>query len=132
MEIKSPGIQVIEENISSLDYQTILKREYTLNCSKENQNNFQFYTDGSLGKTKDQIVKMGVSWIQTQGSNIGRKFSAGISNWPSSYRAESAAILLVTLVVPEYCKVEIVTDSQNCIDTFSRLSKPDIKRIAKR
>jgi ribonuclease HI len=132
VEINSPGIQAIEENISSLDYQTTLKREYVLNCSKENNNNFQFFTDGSLGKTKDQVIKMGVSWIQSQGPNIGRKFSAGISNWPSSYRAESAAIFLVTLVVPEYCNVEIVTDSQNCIDTFSRLSKPDVKRTAKR
>jgi len=85
-----------------------------------------------LEKTKDQTIKMGASWIQSQGPNIGRTFSAGISNWPSSYRAETSAIFLVTLVVPEYSNIEIVTDSQSCIDTFHRLTRPDIKRTTKR
>jgi hypothetical protein len=61
VEINSPGIQAIEDNISSSEYQTTLKQEYALNCSKGNLGKFQFFTDRSLGKTKDQTIKMSAS-----------------------------------------------------------------------
>ena len=52
----------------------------------------------------------------------------GITDWPSAHRAELAAIVLAVLTVPQASKVEIVTDSASCIDTFNKLSKPDAKR----
>jgi len=69
VEIEDPGILVIEDNIEAGEYKETLIREYRLNHQQSQQNVFQFYTDGSLGKETDQEKKMGAAWIQSFGPN---------------------------------------------------------------
>ena len=132
MEIEDNGIQVIEDNIEPGEYRETLIREYRLNHQLHQILDFQFYTDGSLGNSIDHEKRMGAAWLQTEGPNQGNFFAASITDWPSPYRAELAAIVLATLTVPQESKVEIVTDSATCISTFSRLSKPDSKHTLRR
>ena len=93
---------------------------------------YEFYTDGSL-KTKNlSEIKMGAAAMQTKGPNPGSTLMAGVKNWPSAARAEATAIAIAILTVPSFNKVTICTDSQNCIDTFQRLSTNDPRITRKR
>ena len=132
VEIEDTGIRVIEDNIESEEYRNSLIRKYRLNSSCQQIYNFQFYTDSSLINEPDQGKRMGAAWLQTEGPNQGNSFAAGVTDWPSSYRAELVAIILVVLTVPQESKVEIVTDSASCISTYNRLSRPDPKHTIRR
>jgi ribonuclease HI len=123
VDIEDHGIQILKEYIRSYDYLQQLLEEYKANVLNYHHQALCFYTDGSMGKTKDQTIKMGAAWIQTVGPNPGRYFTAGVDNWPSVPRAELVAIILVTLVVPKGCILEIKTDSAVCINTYKKISK---------
>jgi ribonuclease HI len=118
--------------ISSQEYLEILEHELDLNLSKDNREEYQFYTDGSMGKTKDQCTRMGAAWLQTKEPNVGRKFSAGIENWPSAYKAEATVILLALLTVPSERDIEIVTDNQNCIDMMKKIREQHPKQTLRK
>jgi ribonuclease HI len=75
---------------------------------------------------------MGAAWIQTSGPQPGSYFKTGVENWPSASRPEAMAIATALLTVPENKRVEIHTDSQNCIDTYSKLSTNSPKQTYKR
>jgi ribonuclease HI len=132
VEIEDLGITIIQDNIETEEYKESLIQEYRLNHQIRQVPDFQFYTDGSLGNSTDQEKKMGAAWLQTKGPNQGNSFAAGITDWPSSHRAELAAITLAILTVPQTSRVEIVTDSASCINTFNKLIKPDPKYTTRR
>ena len=84
-------------------------------------NHYIFYTDGFLVNLGSPDVSMGWSWVQVlDGAGFFQSIAAYahgiIRNWPSSTRAEVAAIHAVLTVVPPSAKVTICTDSQSAID----------------
>jgi ribonuclease HI len=132
VEIEDAGITIIQDNIETEEHKESLIKEYRANTQSNQVLDFQFYTDGSLGNTIEGEKRMGAAWLQTEGPNKGNSFAARITDWPSSCRAELAAIILAVLTVPQKSRVEIVTDSASCISTFNRLIKPDPKRTTRR
>ncbi|PKB95302.1 hypothetical protein RhiirA5_436969, partial [Rhizophagus irregularis] len=84
-------------------------------------NHYCFYTDGSLINLGTPDVSMGWSWVQVlDGAGFFQSIAAhahkSIHNWPSSTRAEIAAIHAALTVTPPFSKVTIHTDSQSAID----------------
>ncbi|GET54159.1 RNA-directed DNA polymerase from mobile element jockey-like isoform X1 [Rhizophagus irregularis DAOM 181602=DAOM 197198] len=84
-------------------------------------NHYCFYTDGSLINLGTPDVSMGWSWIQVlDGAGFFQSIAAHahgiIHNWPSSTRAEIAAIHAALTVTPPSSTVTIHTDSQSAID----------------
>ncbi|GBB89696.1 hypothetical protein RclHR1_01650003 [Rhizophagus clarus] len=82
---------------------------------------YQYYTDGSLINLGTPAVSMGWSWVQIIPNagylNSVATYAHGtIRNWPSSTRAEVAAIFAALSVTPEDSIVSIYTDSQAAID----------------
>ncbi|GET64412.1 RNA-directed DNA polymerase from mobile element jockey-like [Rhizophagus irregularis DAOM 181602=DAOM 197198] len=84
-------------------------------------NHYCFYTDGSLINLGTPVVSMGWSWVQVlDGAGFFQSIAAHahgiIHNWPSSTRAEIAAIHAALTVTPPSSTVTIHTDSQSAID----------------
>ncbi|GET61695.1 RNA-directed DNA polymerase from mobile element jockey-like [Rhizophagus irregularis DAOM 181602=DAOM 197198] len=84
-------------------------------------NHYCFYTDGSLINLGTPDVSMGWSWVQVlDGAGFFQSIAAYahgiIHNWPSSTRAETAAIHAALTVTPPSSMVTIYTDSQSAID----------------
>ncbi|GET67344.1 RNA-directed DNA polymerase from mobile element jockey-like [Rhizophagus irregularis DAOM 181602=DAOM 197198] len=84
-------------------------------------NHYCFYTDGSLINLGTPDVSMGWSWVQVlDGAGFFQSIAAYahgiIHNWPSSTRAEIAAIHAALTVTPPFSTVTIYTDSQSAID----------------
>ncbi|GBC20914.2 RNA-directed DNA polymerase from mobile element jockey-like [Rhizophagus irregularis DAOM 181602=DAOM 197198] len=84
-------------------------------------NHYCFYTDGSLINLGTPEVSMGWSWVQVlDGAGFFQSIAAYahgiIHNWPSSTRAEIAAIHAALTVTPPFSTVTIYTDSQSAID----------------
>ncbi|GBC39586.1 RNA-directed DNA polymerase from mobile element jockey-like [Rhizophagus irregularis DAOM 181602=DAOM 197198] len=84
-------------------------------------NHYCFYTDGSLINLGTPDVSMGWSWIQVLDSagffqSIAAHAHGIIHNWPSSTRAEIAAIHAALTVTPPSSTATIYTDSQSAID----------------
>ncbi|GET55575.1 ribonuclease H-like domain-containing protein [Rhizophagus irregularis DAOM 181602=DAOM 197198] len=84
-------------------------------------NHYCFYTDGSLINLGIPDVSMGWSWVQVlDGAGFFQSIAAFahgvIHNWPSSTRAEIAAIHAALTVTPPSSTVTIHTDSQSAID----------------
>ena len=131
------NIDIIKELVESEDYRQDLTEALLNNklmASKDSDQIYEFYTDGSLvdrGKGRDQ-TKMGAAWLQVTGATPHSIFQSGVHDWPSSSRAEATAILTTLLIVPRGKEVIIHTDSQNCIDIFKKISKADPKIISKR
>src|SRR5205823_3122509 len=93
----------------------------------------KYFTDGSLKKymidntmnndiSECTNIDIGAGFVVEHPDN---SFTLGtyayVSNWPSSTRAEIAAIFLALLTAPKYSRVEIHTDSQCAIDVLSNL-----------
>jgi len=121
VEIPQRDKTIIRRIIDSQEYAKDLEQELSINIMANSPEEYQFYTDNTMGKTRDHYTKMGAAWIQTKGPNIGRTFSVGSENWSSAYKVETTAILLALLSVPTNSKVEIATDNQNCIDTIKKI-----------
>ncbi|GBB94894.1 hypothetical protein RclHR1_24350002 [Rhizophagus clarus] len=82
---------------------------------------YRYYTDGSLINLGTPEVSMGWSWVQLIPDalylNFVTTYAHGtIQNWPSSTRAEAAAIYAALRVSPEDSTVTVYTDSQAAID----------------
>ncbi|GBB85351.1 hypothetical protein RclHR1_11900001, partial [Rhizophagus clarus] len=82
---------------------------------------YRYYTDGSLINLGTPEVSMGWSWVQIIPDagylNSVASYTHGtIQNWPSSTRAEAAAIYAALSVTPADSTVTIYTDSQAAID----------------
>ena len=75
---------------------------------------------------------MGMAWIQATGPTPRSHFLAGITDWPSAYKVESAAILTVLLTVPENGKVAIHTDNSACITMMEKILYKDPRFTHKR
>jgi ribonuclease HI len=65
---------------------------------------------------------MTFGFTQTDHHSEQRSFFASIENWPSSTRAELAAILSALLVVPMTCQVTIITDCLSVIEHYNEFS----------
>ena len=135
VEIMDAEVTSINKLISSEDHKRDIVQALLDNQSKNTTNEpteYEFYTDGSLKMKDSPEVKMDAAAIQTKGPNPGSTLMARVKNWPSAARAEATAIAIAILTVPSFNKVTICTDSQNCIDTFQRLSTNDSRITSKR
>jgi ribonuclease HI len=83
----------------------------------------EFYTDGSVKDIGTPNCSASFASVHTSLDAPRFDFSARINNWPSSTRAEIAAIVATLLICPNYSHVTIFTDSQSSIDEFNNLSK---------
>ncbi|GBB85654.1 hypothetical protein RclHR1_12140003 [Rhizophagus clarus] len=82
---------------------------------------YRYYTDGSLINLGTPAVSMGWSWVQVVPdagylNSVAAYAHGTIRNWPSSSRAEAAAIFAALSVIPDNSVVSIYTDSQTAID----------------
>ncbi|GBB86208.1 hypothetical protein RclHR1_12650001 [Rhizophagus clarus] len=82
---------------------------------------YRYYTDGSLINLGTPEVSMGWSWVQLIPdagylNSVAAYTHGTIQNWPSSTRAEAAAIYAALSVTPADSTVTIYTDSQAAID----------------
>ncbi|GBC01126.1 hypothetical protein RclHR1_04080004 [Rhizophagus clarus] len=82
---------------------------------------YQYYTDGSLINLGSPEVSMGWSWVQVIPdagylNSVATYTHGTIRNWPSSTRAEIAAIYAALSVTLEDSVISIYTDSQAAID----------------
>ncbi|GBB96284.1 hypothetical protein RclHR1_27180002 [Rhizophagus clarus] len=82
---------------------------------------YRYYTDGSLINLGTPEVSMGWSWVQIipdagHLNSVATYAHGTIRNWPSSTRAETAAIYAALSVTPADSAVTIYTDSQAAID----------------
>ena len=91
------------------------------------EQNLTFYTDGSLrqeqpldinGYSGDPVTCMGAAFVNKHRPELN--CSARILNWPSSTRAELAAIFMALLVTPENVTVAIHTDSLAAIQLIRK------------
>src|ERR1043165_4455974 len=76
--------------------------------SLSNETSRVFYTDGSLSNLRHKDMSMGI--VQMNPLTPQFQFYACISDWPSSTRAETMAILTAIYVCPKECSVTIMTD----------------------
>ncbi|CAB4430550.1 unnamed protein product [Rhizophagus irregularis] len=88
---------------------------------------YTFYTDGSLINLGTNEVSMGWGWVQiVQDSGFLNSIAAYkhgvIHDWPSSSRAEAAAIYAALSASPANSVIKIYTDSQTAIDDLKRCS----------
>ena len=100
-----------------LHYQHLLDNPYT--------ERLEFYTDGSLMDLGTTTCSMSYACIHTTYDAPPFELSSKIENWPSSTRAEVAAILITLLLCPVGIKVTIYTDSQASIDAYNHLRTLD-------
>jgi hypothetical protein len=84
-----------------------------------NFTNFEFYSDGSVSNIGSIDCKSGFGWIQTNSNIPNISFKGSTIFFPSSFKSESFAILLILITLPPGAICRIYTDSQNCIDTFN-------------
>ncbi|GBB91033.1 hypothetical protein RclHR1_18120004 [Rhizophagus clarus] len=82
---------------------------------------YRYYTDGSLINLGTPEVSMGWSWVQLIPdagylNSVAAYAHSTIQNWPSSTRAEAAAIYAALCITPADSTVTIYTDSQAAID----------------
>ena len=84
--------------------------------------NFEFYTDGSLIHLGSENLSMSCSFYQSLDLAPRLSFATTIEHWPSSFRSELFAVMLVLLVIPPNSSVTIFSDSQSVISAFDTLS----------
>ncbi|PKK63163.1 hypothetical protein RhiirC2_789305 [Rhizophagus irregularis] len=87
--------------------------------------NLEFYTDGSLVRD-DNIPTMGHGWIFSSDLNANITYSGASREWASSTKAELLAIITALIVCPPSSTITIHTDSNNCINTYNKLSSPKL------
>lgn len=74
---------------------------------------------------------MGFGWHDTLSQNplLSQGFYGSTVFNPSSYKAETMAILTVIMVAKNNCKITINTDPQNFIDLYLKISVSDRKLL---
>jgi ribonuclease HI len=88
------------------------------------QRRLTFYTDGSLVNLNTEEVSMGIGWTQVEPNTPHQDFSARVTDWPSSARAELLAVLTALYTCPKACTVVICTDSLTTINRYTQLINP--------
>ena len=117
-----PNIDIVD----SLAYSLFQNNEACQQLIQLTQNNynrqiFTFYTDRSVSEIGTSNCSMGVGWIQILKNQVINSFSARITDWPSSYKAELIAVLSAISTLPHNSKVDIFTDSQSIITKYKKL-----------
>ncbi|GES97030.1 ribonuclease H-like domain-containing protein [Rhizophagus clarus] len=101
-----------------------MKKEtlHTIQQHLKEEDTLSFYTDGSLINANTQVASMTAGFICiSDTNNITHSFTTTIENWPSSLRTELFAILLLLIVSPHGCRIDINTDSQNSINIIQHI-----------
>jgi ribonuclease HI len=80
--------------------------------------NLTFYTDGSVINLETEYVSMSSAYLQTNVNAPNLQLSFTFENWPSSSRAELAAVVAALLVAPPNSNITIYTDSASVISCF--------------
>jgi len=95
--------------------ETLLLKQLEENM-KVDCTDYSFYTDGSLVKEEDEC-RMGASWVQVSKdeSRLLMEGKMRIAKWPSSTKAELAAVWMVVLVVACNSKIVVKLDSAAAI-----------------
>ncbi|PKK81004.1 hypothetical protein RhiirC2_767528 [Rhizophagus irregularis] len=88
-----------------------------------------FYTDGSVQNIGTTHSLSGYGWIQTQPSTPKISFKGSTVFFPSSSKSETMGILTTLIVSPYNCRINIYTDSANCITTFNTRMHLGIKNL---
>ncbi|PKC67085.1 hypothetical protein RhiirA1_458847 [Rhizophagus irregularis] len=90
-------------------------------CAKqlELENLLTFYTDGSVQHIGTIHSISGYGWTQVQPLTPRVNFSGSTVFFPSSSKSESMGILTALIVSPFNCKINVYTDSANCITIFN-------------
>ncbi|CAB4423755.1 unnamed protein product [Rhizophagus irregularis] len=88
---------------------------------------YTFYTDGSLINLGTNEVSMGWGWVQIVQdagflNSIATYKHGIIHDWPSSSRAEAAAVYAALSASPMSSNIKIYTDSQTAIDGLKQCS----------
>jgi ribonuclease HI len=107
-------IDIFKPSEASKNLLNILSQNY-------NQQNFIFYTDGSVQNISTNQCSMGIGWVQIYGDQIIHSYSAQIQTWPSSYKAELVSILSALCTIPKNSNVQIFTDSQSVISKYNKI-----------
>ena len=105
---------------------------YNIYISNKEKSNLSFYIDGSVFNIGSNDVSMGAGIVQIENNKVVNEYSVGVSLWPSSTHTEISAFLLALLVCPENAKINIYTDSQTTINTYTYLTHNEMKSITKR
>ena len=101
------------------------------------ETDLSYYTDGSLSQDKTRILNgqiipsqthMGATFILQH--DISLRCCAQIIHWPSSTRAELAAIFMALLTAPLYSNVKISTDSAMAIQSITKGKGPFYQEMA--
>jgi ribonuclease HI/endonuclease/exonuclease/phosphatase family metal-dependent hydrolase len=112
---QSPVLEIFNSNLASAHLNQLANNNIS-------QNNFTFYTDGSVRNISTEQCSMGIGWIQIYNNSPIQNYSAQILNWPSSYKAELIAILSAICTCPRNSNIDIYTDSQSVTSKYSKLT----------
>lgn len=116
---------IIDKWITAED--TIYEKLKKIQRKIKDQKIIKVYTDGSL-----EDHKMGLGWvIPSQEGEKHIKFRCNIEYFPSSTRAELAAILTALLVMPKEATIHIYTDSMCAIFSLCKIIKKEKEFIWK-
>ncbi|EXX59851.1 hypothetical protein RirG_185290 [Rhizophagus irregularis DAOM 197198w] len=90
-------------------------------CAKklESEILLTFYTDGSVQYIGTTHSISGYGWTQVQPFTPRINFKGSTVFFPSSSKSESMGILTALIISPFNCRINIYTDSANCINIFN-------------
>jgi exonuclease III/ribonuclease HI len=103
--------------------------------TNESVSTFHFYTDGSLFNPTTHQMRMGFAWLRVTNlenshnspdTPLGHHLSQ-ITSWPSSARAEIAAITSCLASVPSNSSIHIYSDSQTAIQGIHNILSSSAK-----
>ncbi|GBB90835.1 hypothetical protein RclHR1_17930003 [Rhizophagus clarus] len=122
INITCKSYNIDKQLLQYFEFNSKLKALYTIQQHLKKEDTLSFYTDGSLINANTQAASMTASFIHVSDTNnITHLFTTTIENWPSSFRAELFTILLLLIVSPYGCRVDINTDSQNSINIIQHI-----------
>ena len=117
-----PSINIADSLVPTLFYNNSASNNLAQIATANNSyQHFTFYTDGSVKNFGTDQCTMGIGWAQIHNNSVTHNFSAQITNWPSSYKAELFAILSAISTLPRNSTVDIYTDSQSIISKYNKL-----------
>ncbi|PKK55424.1 hypothetical protein RhiirC2_802432, partial [Rhizophagus irregularis] len=99
-------------------------------------NDYRFYTDGSVLNFKSSSVSTGLGWVQVDSDDfiVAHCSSSIRSDIPSSLRAELQSILSILEQLPNSAEILIFTDAQAIISSAPRVlsSEFSLKQLRKK
>uniref|UniRef100_U9V4E4 RNase H type-1 domain-containing protein n=1 Tax=Rhizophagus irregularis (strain DAOM 181602 / DAOM 197198 / MUCL 43194) TaxID=747089 RepID=U9V4E4_RHIID len=120
-DIFRPSIGTVDMTLPALPLLTAGDVAASSSVVLSSDSHYTFYTDGSLINLGTSDVSMGWGWVQIVKDsgflNSIATYKRGIiHDWPSSSRAEAAAIYAALSASPANSVVHIYTDSQSSIE----------------